>query len=120
MGAHAEAVRNRLEMFLLFVDAVAASPPPRLVYERSMRRIHQADNAVVDADGHVRGEIGEFVFRAEFFYLRRGCWSLLGLCESCSLRPGLGNVDPDETVPFLAGMAAGVDAIESQLLIGGQ
>ena len=128
MGAHAESVGDGLEIFLLLVDAVAAAPPPRLVNERSVRGIHEADDAVIDADGHVGGEIGEFVHAAglfpellpELLNLWCGLRSAVGLGESRALRAGLGNIDPDEAVLFLAGITAGVDAIHFQILIGGE
>src|SRR5437660_835258 len=44
MGRHAEAVGNGFEMFLLFVDAMPSPPPPGLMDEGAMRRIHQADD----------------------------------------------------------------------------
>ena len=47
--AHAESVGNRLERFLFFADAAAAAPPPRLVHEGTMRRVHQTDDAGIHA-----------------------------------------------------------------------
>ena len=60
--AHAKAVGDGFEVFLLFVNAVLGAPPPRLMNEGSVRGIHQADDAVVDADGHFGLQVGEFVF----------------------------------------------------------
>src|SRR5271154_933175 len=121
MRAHAKPVGNGLEVFCLLMNAVAATPPPGLMNERSVRGVHEANDAVVDADGHVGGEVGELVLAAgrfpellsEFFDLRRGNWSGGGLSESRALRTGLRNVNPDETVLLLTGITAGVDAIDS-------
>jgi len=52
----------RIELFFLFVNTVPAAPPPRLMDERPVRGIHEANDAVIDAHGHVGGEVGEFVF----------------------------------------------------------
>ena len=54
MRRHAKALRDGLEVLLFFVDAVPGPPPPCLVHERPVRRIHQADDAVV----HIAGQIG--------------------------------------------------------------
>ena len=43
-----------------------------------------------------------------------------GRGESGARRGGIGDVDPDETVLLFAGIAAGVDAIDFQILIGGE
>ena len=56
--AHAKAFRDRLEALGLFADARARAPPPCLVNERPVRRVHQADDAVVDVAGQVGGEVG--------------------------------------------------------------
>src|ERR1700730_1843393 len=92
------------------------APPPRLVDEWTVRGIHQADDAVVDGAGEVGSEIGEFVALAEFRNLRGG--SGRGLRESRAGWAGIGNEDPDEVVVFLAGIAAGVDAVDFQRLLG--
>ncbi len=90
MRAHAKAVGNGLKIFFLLVDAVAAAPPPGLVDEGPVRGIHEADDAVIDADGHVGGEVGEFVFLAEPFDLRGRFGSFFWLAESRALRAGSG------------------------------
>src|SRR6202171_5779400 len=94
------------------------APPPRLVDEWTVRGIHQADDAVVDGARQVGGEIGEFVMLAEFRNLRGGSGSGCGLRESRAGWAGIGNEDPDEVVVFLAGIAAGVDAVDFQRLLG--
>src|SRR5437016_13358553 len=104
MRGHAETVWNGLEILFLFVNAVLAAPPPRLVNERAVRGIHQADDAVVDADRHLRLQIGQLVFRREFFNLWRGIGSIRGRSESCAGRTGIMDVNPDETVLLFAGI----------------
>ena len=65
MRTHAEAVRDGLKLFLLFVDAAAAPPEPGLMNERSVRRIHQADNSVIDVRRQFAGQMRDFEFIAE-------------------------------------------------------
>ena len=62
VGAHAKAVGDGLEILLLLVNAVAIAPPPRLMNEGAVGRVHEADDAVIDADGHLGLQVGEFVF----------------------------------------------------------
>src|ERR1700674_280437 len=80
--------------------------------------IHQADDAVVDGARQVGGEIGEFVMLAEFWNLGGRSGSGRGLRESGAGWAGIGNEDPDEVVALFAGIAAGVDAVDFQSLIG--
>jgi hypothetical protein len=47
-------------------------------------------------------------------------WGFGGLGEACALRSGIGDVDPDKTVLLFAGIAAGIDAIELESLIGSE
>src|SRR5436309_753521 len=111
MRAHAKAVGDRLEVLLLLVNAVARTPPPGLMDKGSMSWIHEADDAMVDADGHLRLQIGEFVFLTELRDLRGGIRRLGGRTESCAGRRRIRDVDPNEIVLLLAGIAPGVDAI---------
>src|SRR6266403_3183304 len=94
------------------------APPPRLMDEGSVRGIHQADDAVVDGARQVGGEVGEFVMLAEFRNLGGGARSGRGLRESGAGWAGIGNENPDEIVALFAGIAAGVDAVDFQRLIG--
>src|SRR5581483_3482316 len=64
--AHTEAVGNGLELFRFLVDTSSTAPPPRLVHEGSMRRIHQPDNPVIHIAGQVGADVGQFVFFAEY------------------------------------------------------
>ena len=57
---------------------------------------------------------------AELFDLRGGVGSFGGRGESGAGRAWIGDEDPDETVLLFAGIAAGVDAINFQILIGGE
>src|SRR5258708_21628999 len=93
------------------------APPPCLVDEGAVRRIHQADDAVVDGARQVGGEIGEFVMLAEFRNVGGGSGRGRGLRESGAGWAGIGNEDPDEVVALFAGIAAGVDAIDFQSLL---
>src|SRR6266446_3544417 len=86
--------------------------------EGAVRGMHQADDAVVDGAGQVGGEIGEFVVLAEFRNLRGGSGSGCGLRESSAGWAKVGNEDPDEIVALFAGIAAGVDAVDFQSLLG--
>src|SRR6266446_9586325 len=94
------------------------APPPRLVDERAVRGIHQSDDAMVDGARQVGGEIGEFVMLAELWNLGCGSGRGCGLRESGADRAGIGNEDPDKVVALFAGIAAGVDAVDFQSLLG--
>ena len=120
MRAHAEAVGDGLEGFLLLVDAVAVAPPPGLVDKRPVSGIHQPDDAVVHSARQFGREIGDLVFVAEGGNARRWHRRLHSFCESCPSRSRLGYVDPDVVVVLFAGIAASVDAIYAQLLVCSQ
>ena len=120
MRAHAKTIGDRLEIFFLLVNAVPAAPPPCLVNERAVSGIHEADDAVIDADRHFGVQVGEFVFRAEFLDLRSGLGSFCSRGESRARRRGVGNENPNKTVLFFAFIAAGIDAIHFEILIGGE
>src|ERR1700722_5218629 len=120
MGAHAKAVRNRLEVFLLLMNTVAAAPPPNLMAQRSVRRIHQSNDTVIDTHRHVGGEISQLIFAArclfercvpELFYHRRGVRRFLRLAESYVLRTGVRNKNPDETHPPLGRKTSGLGTV---------
>ena len=70
MRAHTEAVGYGFEVLLLFVDAVTRAPPPCLVHERAVRRIHEADDAVIDADRHFSLQVGQLVLARELLDFR--------------------------------------------------
>jgi hypothetical protein len=117
---HAEALRDRLKALLFFVNGIAAAPPPGLVDKRTVRRIHEADNAVVDTAGQVGGQVGDFVFVAEGGHAWYGKWWIGAAGESGSRRDRLWDENPDKVVVLLTGVAACVDAIDLQFLIGRQ
>src|SRR5229473_6390059 len=94
------------------------APPPCLVDERAVRGIHKSDDAMIDGAWQVGGEIGEFVMLAEFRNLRRGSGRGHGLRESGAGWAWVGNEDPDEIIALFAGITAGVDAVDFQILIG--
>ena len=120
MCAHAEPVRDRFKILLLFVDALLLTPPPGLVHERAVSGIHEADDAVIDADRHFGLQIGEFVLAAEFFDL----WSFVSRLgwrrESSAGGSWIGHEYPDEVVLLFAVIASGVNAFHFQLLVGSQ
>src|SRR5690349_13341123 len=120
MRAHAEAVRDRLELLLLFVNAVPGAPPPRLMHKWSVRRVHQADDAVIDAARQIGAEICGLIFVAEHWHAWRFERGLRTRGEPCSSRPWIRNEDPNEAVVLFTSVISCVDAIDLQLLIGGE
>ena len=62
------------------MDAGARAPPPRLVHERPMRRVHQPDDAVV----HIAGQIGGEVRRAKSLAELRQLRHLAAASSSCA------------------------------------
>src|SRR3981189_1527573 len=102
MGAHSEAVRNRLEILLLFVDRVSRSPPPCLVNEWSVSWIHQPDDAMVDRARKISGEISELVTITEL----RNLWSRnrrgRDFAKASANGSGIGDEHPDEFDTLLA------------------
>jgi hypothetical protein len=120
MRTHAEALRDRLKGLLFLVNGIAAAPPPGLVDKRTVRRVHEADDAVVDTAGQVGGQVGDFVFVAEGGHAWYGKGRIGAASESGSCRDGLGHEHPDEVVVLFTGVAACVDAVDLQFLIGRQ
>src|SRR5208282_1223712 len=120
MRAHAEAVGNWLKVFLLFVNAVAAAPPPSLVNEWPVRRIHQTNDSMVNAHRHVGSKIGKFVFFAELLNHRRRLGCFLSLAESRTLRTWVRHIRPDESILLFAGIAACINTLHFQILVGGK
>src|ERR1700728_3827771 len=88
--------------------------------EGTVGGIHEADDAVIDADRHFGLQIGEFVLRAEFFDLRSQVGSPKGRGESQAWRARIGDKHPNKTVLFFAGITARIDAIHFEMLIGGE
>src|SRR5215469_13962265 len=120
MRRHAESLRDGLEILFLFVDAVSRTPPPSLMDKRSVRRVHEANDAVVDADWHFGLQVGELVLPAELFNRGSGLAGLGGWRKTCARRARIRDVNPDEIVLLLARIASGVDAIDFHGLIRGE
>src|SRR5438046_10289288 len=74
--AHAKAIWDRLETFLFLMNAVAAAPPPSLMHKGTVRRVHQAYDAMIHAAGQVSGEVCDLVFLAERWDSRWRKWRL--------------------------------------------
>ena len=117
MRAHAEAVRNRLEILALLVDTLTCAPPPGLMYEWSVRGVHQPDNSMIDGARQISSEIRELVLIAERGNPRYWNGRVGSSGESSSGRRRIGNEHPDEGVVFFARIATRVDALDLQLLI---
>src|SRR5579872_1855680 len=66
----------------------------------------------------VRGEVGNFVCATEGWHARRRHRHYSGFRESRTRGRWLGYEHPDIILVFLARIAAGIDAIDLQILIG--
>src|SRR5271166_2275290 len=116
MGGHAEAVGDGLEVLFLFVDAGLFAPPPGLVDEGSVGRVHEADDAVVDVAGQVGGEMRTAGTGAELGdFGRRGLLAGTGASGA-----GLGDVDPGVSVTLFAGKSGGIDLRGIECVAGGE
>ena len=113
MRTHAKTARNRLEGFLLLANAVAASPPPGAVHERTVSRIHQPDDGGIHAAGQGRGEMRKAIVAAVLRQFRHRRQRAVGRRTPF----GVGEIGPDVTVAFLAREAAGKDAAALQLRV---
>src|SRR5579862_4335049 len=116
MGTHAEAHGNRFEVFLLFVNAVTGPPPPRLMNKRSVRRIHEPDDAVIDTAGKIGGQMRDFEFPAKIRYSGYKHSRRNGFRKTCTRRRRFRYKHPDVAVPLFAGVASGIDPIDFQVL----
>src|SRR5512146_319018 len=113
MALDAEAVGNGLEDFLFFVDAGAFAPPPRLVHKRPMRRVHQADNAVVHTARQLGLQVFEPIVRAE-------SWQARGFGRFLISVVRIGYKDPEIAVLLFALEASGKNSINFELVTGRQ
>src|SRR5205814_1988223 len=120
MRAHAKAVGNRLELLLLFVDAVARSPPPCLMHKRSVRRIHQTDDSVIHIAGQICAEVCSLKFVSERWNSRHFYTGAFAAAESRAWRPRIRNEYPHKTISLLASVIACINAIYLQALIRGE
>src|SRR5437660_531166 len=84
--------------------------------KRPMRRVHQADDAVIHADRHVGRQIGKLEFIREGRNTRSGNPRLGSFGCPRPGRRGLGHENPDVIISFLTSKAAGIDAIDFQIL----
>ena len=112
MRPHAKAVGNRLEDLLFLVDAAASPPPPRLVHEWPVSRVHQPDNAVVDAARQVSKQLLPLVGVAEDRQSGRRLPS--------RPRPRMRHVYPDVAVMLLGRKALRADTSDVEILVGHQ
>ena len=95
----------------LLVDAVPCPPPPCLVDEGPVRRIHQPDDAVVHVTRQFGREMRDGVAVAEGGQPRR-FFTRLG--ASAPLR----HVYPEVSILLAAGERAGVDLADIELVVG--
>ena len=79
----------------------------------SVGRVHQADNAVVDTYRHVGGEVGELAGFGDPLDLGRCRWGLDLLRKAGACGRRFRDVDPDELIVLLAGVASGINTIDS-------
>src|ERR1700675_3563703 len=117
MRAHAKAVRNGLERLLLLVNGITAAPPPGLMHERPVRRIHQADDAVIDTARQFGRQVSKPVLVAKGWHARRSSPRIRTPCESPTTAARFRHEDPDEIILFFAGVAARVNAVHFDFLI---
>src|ERR1700723_1468192 len=111
--AHAKTVGNRLELFGFLADASPAAPPPRLMHERTVSRVHQSDDAVVHAARQIGPETRHLVAwakRGKFGCGRSRSGGRLGGATF-----GIRHERPDVAVALLAGKATGMDAVAFEL-----
>src|SRR6516162_3222677 len=111
MRTHPEAVWNRLKSFRFFVNAGFTPPEPRLVHERPVRRIHQADDSMIDVRWQFAFEPRDLVSLAEFLELR---YSGQLFRQPCSLSV---QIYPDVAVALFTGEVAGADPLHFQLVV---
>src|SRR5580693_10160928 len=118
--AHAEAHGDRLEILLLLVNAVPAAPPPCLMHKRSVRRVHEPDDAVVHVAWQRSGQVRDLVLSAKSWNPRSGRRRLRHLSETGSGRRRLGNKYPNVVVVLLTRVTPRIDPVHFQFLIGSQ
>src|SRR5215467_14003555 len=110
MRAHPKTVRDRFEVLAFFMNAVTSTPPPCLMNKRTVRRIHEADDAVVDVAGEIGGKVSDLVFFAERGNRGGGVRRFATCGESSSLRPWLRYEYPDEVIALFTWKASRVNA----------
>src|SRR5271170_5374855 len=90
------------------------------MHKRSVRRIHESDDAVVHAAWQVRGQVRDLVFPIERRDARRRKRRLDCFRKTGTWRRRFGYENPNVAVVLLAGITPGVDPIHFQFLIGSQ
>src|SRR3984885_16101254 len=116
MRRHAETLRDRLEVFALLVNAGAGAPPPCLMDEGTVCRIHQPDNAVV----HVAGQIGGEMRGTAFVTETRQQWWRRQVFGAQAAAACIRDVDPGVAVALHAGIGRGVDAGWIERVLAGE
>src|ERR1700739_3120630 len=117
MRAHAEAFKNRLEALGFFADAGPGSPPPGLVNEGSVRRIHEADDAMIHIAWQVGGKVSGAEARTEFDEVGDGP-SLC--CLTFSTGAGTSDIHPGVTVALITGEGGRIDAGGVEVVVAGE
>ena len=120
MRAHAKAIRNGLEVFPLFVNAVLTSPPPCLMYKWPVRRIHQADDPMIDGARQASAQIRGFEFVTKCRNRRCCRGRVLASCESRTSRSGIRNEYPYKSVALFTRKTARINPVHFYVLICGQ
>src|ERR1041384_2366086 len=114
MSAHPKSKWNRLKLFRLLVNTFLASPEPRLMHERPVRRIHQPDDSLVHMRRQIARQVSALVSLAERSQLRyRG----RSLGQS---RRGRIHVHPNVAVALLAEVMPGKDPLRLQFVLARQ
>src|ERR1017187_10055057 len=101
MRGHAEAAVDGLELFLLLVDTLLRTPPPGLMNEGTMRRIHEPDDAVVHVTRQISPKMRAAITLAELGNL----WNrrqFRGIIHAQLASARLRNVHPHMAVALLA------------------
>ena len=122
MGADAKAAGDGFEHLLFLGNALTAPPPPSLVDERPVGRVHEPDNAVVNVARKLGRQMSDAVAWAESGQARTERQRVL---PERRAPPRMAifrvrDVDPDVAVPLFAREARGEDSVHPQLVAGGE
>src|SRR5579871_303516 len=104
MCRHPEPLRNRLKVLLLLVNARPTTPPPRLMYKRPMRRIHQPNDPVVDVARQVSHKVRAAKPLRKLRQLRHRRQRIANAASS-----RLRQINPRVAVTLLARVSAGIN-----------
>lgn len=114
MRTHPKSIRNRLELFLFFMDAAPTAPIPRLVYKRPVRRVHQSNNSLVYMRRQLASQMRNPIFPTERRQLRRGSNRLR------QPRSQTTHVHPKISVPLFARIMPRKNPLHFQFVLAGQ